>query len=227
MRAKTINEGIKHLSGRTPAELEKLQRKYQDYVVSLGGNLCSRIQDYFDEKTDFIVDVDSHWKDGKKVIDIHCDDFMDYHEFVIDHNLEERFEFNGDFEPIGDGVRITIELPFEYEDEELDESIKHLTPKTGPEVDDYLETIKDWKPDGYMTLNNFGGIEVKVTNDGEGVTYRYNYGAPEIASIHEADLEWGYDEDNYEKDDDDNPYLRQYFMVGDTRYYLDEFWRND
>lgn len=226
MRAKTINESIKHLSGRTPAELEKLQRKYQDYVVSLGGNLCSRIQDYFDEKTDFIVDVDSHWEKGKKVIELHCDVFVGYAEFLIDHDLEGRFEFNADFEPTDYGVRIIIELPFEYED--IDEGIKHLTPKTGPDIEEYLEKIKDWKPDGVMTLNNWGGIELKVTDDGEGVEWRYNYGNPDqINTINEADLEWGYDEDDYEKDDDDNPYLRQYFMVGDTRYYLDQFMRID
>ena len=144
MQAKLVSESIKHLTGRTPEELKKLQQKYVEYVISLG-DLAWKIQGYFDH-TKYTVDVESQWKDGKKIIEITSLDFEDYHEIYIDHDLESRFNFDADIEGIEGGIRYIILMP--DEDEELDESIKHLKPRDQKEIEESL-------PKNVIILKNY------------------------------------------------------------------------
>jgi hypothetical protein len=106
------------------------------------------------------------------------------------------------------------------------ESIKHLKPRSEEELKPYYDLYKDWEPDGYLTLNNFGGIEIKII-DNEGIEYRYNFGDEEkFKPISDADIEYGYDENEVESGDE-KPDLKPYFMIGDDKYFLDHFMRID
>jgi hypothetical protein len=106
----------------------------------------------------------------------------------------------------------------------VNESIKHLKPRSEEELRLYIEKYKDWKPDGYLTLTNSSCIEVKIVEGGDSIEYRFNYGDNKFHFPIEEFLEWGYDEDDIEAGDE-KPDLKPYFLVGETKYFLDNFMR--
>jgi len=115
----------------------------------------------------------------------------------------------------------------------VNEAIKHLAPHSEEELEDrgYTEEMlkwASWQSDGYMTLNNWGGIEIKIIDNGDGVEYRFNYGdeGNEVKPVHDAEIEWVEDPDNDEKDEEGFPISEPSFMVGDSRYFLKDFMRS-
>lgn len=113
----------------------------------------------------------------------------------------------------------------------VNESIKHLTPFSKKQLKDagYDEKYKNWKPEGFMQLTNWGGIELKIIDNGEGVQYRFNYGDDDFKPVLEADVEWGIDEEDIDPETDDNgePISEPYFSIGDDKYFLKNFMRTD
>ena len=69
---------------------------------------------------------------------------------------------------------------------------------------------KDFKPHGYLTLNNWGGIEIEINDTNESVRYRY------FGNIGRKPCKISYTNKG-----------RAYFRVYGRRYYLDEFMRVD
>jgi hypothetical protein len=107
------------------------------------------------------------------------------------------------------------------------ETIKHLPGRSKEELEPY-EHYKDWKPDGALTLNNWGGVEIKLIDNNEAVEYRYNFGNENEWNIPiEAEIEYGIDEDDDSKDEEGNPIFKPYFLIGDDKYFLDQFMRID
>lgn len=104
------------------------------------------------------------------------------------------------------------------------ESIKWLTPRSPEELKKSHQEENELKPDGVLQLTNTGGIEVKLVDGGDEILYRF-FSEDPFAPYTEAEIEWGYDKDDFEEDEEGNPEYRAYFLVGDTRYYLDEFMR--
>lgn len=98
------------------------------------------------------------------------------------------------------------------------EGIKHLKPKTGPDIEEYLEKIKNFTPDGYFQLNNWGGMEIQYLSSNDGILWRYNFGGDEKNAIGEAEIEY-----EYTKDEDQVPF----FIAQNTKYYLADFMRVD
>ena len=69
---------------------------------------------------------------------------------------------------------------------------------------------KDFKPHGYLTLTNYGGIEIEINRTNESVRYRY------FGEIGRKPCKISYTNKG-----------RAYFRVHRRRYYLDEFIRVD
>ena len=69
---------------------------------------------------------------------------------------------------------------------------------------------KDFKPHGYLTLTNYGGIEIEINRTNESVRYRY------FGEIGRKPCKISYTNKG-----------RAYFRVHRRRYYLDEFMRVD
>ena len=67
---------------------------------------------------------------------------------------------------------------------------------------------KDFKPHGYLALNNWGGIEIEINDTNESVRYRY-FGNVGLKSCKISYTNKG----------------RAYFRAYGRRYYLDEFMR--
>lgn len=80
-----------------------------------------------------------------------------------------------------------------------------------------------------MQLSNWGGIEIKIIENGEAVEYRFNYGdEDQFKPVIEAEVEWGIDEDDIDPEMDDNnePISQPYFSVGESKYFLKDFMRS-
>ena len=69
---------------------------------------------------------------------------------------------------------------------------------------------KDFKPHGYLTLTNLGGIEIEINCTNEYVRYRY------FGNVGRKPCKISYTNNG-----------RAYFRVYGRRYYLDEFMRID
>ena len=69
---------------------------------------------------------------------------------------------------------------------------------------------KDFKPHGFLALNNLGGIEIEINRTNESVRYRY------FGEIGRKPCKISYTNKG-----------RAYFRVYRRRYYLDEFMRVD
>ena len=68
-----------------------------------------------------------------------------------------------------------------------------------------------FKPHGYITLSNWGGIEVMIDESGDGVHYRFSFGSPD-EEILDAEIEY---------DKEGNAFFRH----AKTKYYLSEVMR--
>ena len=69
---------------------------------------------------------------------------------------------------------------------------------------------KDFKPHGFLALNNWGGIEIEINRTNESVRYRY------FGEIGRKPCKISYTNKG-----------RAYFRVYGRRYYLDEIMRVD
>ena len=67
---------------------------------------------------------------------------------------------------------------------------------------------KDFKPHGYLTLTNYGGIEIEINDTNESVRYRY------FGNVGRKPCKISYTNKG-----------RAYFRAYGRRYYLDEFMR--
>ena len=67
---------------------------------------------------------------------------------------------------------------------------------------------KDFKPHGYLTLTNWGGIEIEINDTNESVRYRY------FGNVGRKPCKICYTNNG-----------RAYIRVYGRRYYLDEFMR--
>lgn len=227
MRAKTVNEAIKHLTGRPEEELYKafsikqieMYKQIKEYLVSKKiipridpgmlefyyGDLLFEII-YYEDKNEFTYTIFQNihdYKTGDEGTYIHkyATTFTTFEEFK---ELLDKWVFN------------------------TNESIKHLTPHSKEHLKSagYDEKYANWKPGGSMTLNNWGGIEIKIIDNGDAVEYRFNYGDDDFKPVIEADIEWGIDEDNPEMEDGE-PISEPYFTVGEDKYFLKDFMRTD
>ena len=95
--------------------------------------------------------------------------------------------------------------------------IKNLLSERKMIQEQLSELGDDFRVDGQMTTSNFGGIEVEMDDRGDGLRYRHNYGGvpdePQDAEI------------EFEISDDEDLDGKPYFMIGDEKYYLDQFMR--
>lgn len=67
---------------------------------------------------------------------------------------------------------------------------------------------KDFKPHGFLALNNLGGIEIEINDTNESVRYRY------FGNVGQKPCKISYTNKG-----------RAYFRAHKRRYYLDEFMR--
>lgn len=73
---------------------------------------------------------------------------------------------------------------------------------------------QDFKPQGYLTLSNSGGIEIEINDSGDAVRYR-------TCNCNGCEVLYGnvshWQEIKFDNDDE------MYFFVYSTRYYLNQF----
>lgn len=80
----------------------------------------------------------------------------------------------------------------------------------------------EFTPHGFITLSNYGGVEIMLNRSNDGVFYRFNYGQDNIQKEHIYEAEIEYTEDgeafiNHQHLGDKQP--------NGTRYYLSEAMR--
>jgi hypothetical protein len=80
-------------------------------------------------------------------------------------------------------------------------------------------TNSQFKADAFITLTNYGGIEIMLNRSCDGIYYRFNYGQDKIEDeeIFEAEIEHDY---TVNEDDADS-----FFMHGDQAICLNEAMR--
>lgn len=232
MRAKTVNEAIKHLKPRSEEEIVKAQREFFEEACDIAKTL------YMDDwESGLYVYNMSNNTNYDDLIDFVYGEFSDQLKsymnqptgqyttpslFAVDIIISQLWEANNE-EPFN---------PYDFYDkydamfDVVDESIKHLTPRSEEEIKKMHREEDDLKPDGYMTLSNTGSIQVKLVDGGDSILYRFSSEDP-FTPYKEVDVEWGYEEDDYNTDSSGEPESRPYFLVKDTRYYLDQFMRTD
>ena len=259
MRAKTINEAIKHLPGRTQEELNKLLFKDSPYkwiklakkhgiklspeqIEKSEAELKIVLSEYIKKACRIAKRLYPEWR--QRLRDYNAKNNVDYDnlaDFAYGEFNAEDFFFvfdNPKVFAIDNIIRILWEAnskaphrfnEFYYYNLDrswIGESIKHLPGRSEEELKKIQQEEDYLKPDGYMTLSNTGSMQVKLVDGGDSILYRFSSGDP-FTPYKEADIEWGYDEDDYEVDREGLPELRPYFSVKNTRYYLDQFMRMD
>lgn len=197
MKAKFVNESIKHLKPKTQKEIDAWLEPMEQF---------------------------------KKDIIKYLHDKMLYNNLEVNSMMRKAEKYGNLYRDFEDGFS-PQKAANNVLDVWLNEGIKHLKPFSNKQLKDagYDEKYKNWKPDGYMTLSNWGGIEIKIVDGGEGVEYRFNYGDDNFRPVLEADVEWGIDEDDIDPETDENgdPITEPFFSVGEDKYFLKDFTRSD
>jgi hypothetical protein len=85
----------------------------------------------------------------------------------------------------------------------------------------YHNVEEPFHADAYLTLSNFGGMEIEINDSGDGLRWRFNYDG-ELSEPVEAEIEYEVNPEN-EGEEESNACFR----INDTLYFLDEFMRTD